>query len=113
MRKEIIINSAINEVRVAITEDGHLAEFFIEIPEKEKLVGNVYYGKISKVASALNAAFVDIGMNQDAYLHFSDVDDKNIYNNFDTSDENDLDDESDKITDTVDNDDNKKENNEV
>ncbi len=75
MRKEIIINSAINEVRVAITEDGHLAEFFIEQPEKEKLIGNVYYSKVTKIASGINAAFVDIGLTQDAFLHFSDVED--------------------------------------
>ena len=78
MRKEIIINSAINEVRVAITEEGHLAEFFIEVPEREKLLGNIYYGKISKIATGINAAFVNIGLSQDAFLHFSDVDDTNI-----------------------------------
>ncbi|MDR0926270.1 MAG: Rne/Rng family ribonuclease [Ignavibacteria bacterium] len=83
MRKEIIINSTINEVRVAITEDGHLAEYLIELPEKEKLLGNVYYGKISKVATGISAAFVDVGMHQDGFLHFSDVDDTNLYNNFD------------------------------
>lgn len=75
MRKEIIINSAINEVRIAITEEGHLAEYFIEHPDKEKLLGNVYYGKVSKVATGINAAFVNIGLSQDAFLHFSDVED--------------------------------------
>jgi ribonuclease G len=87
MRKEIIINSAINEVRVAITEDGHLAEFFVEFPEKEKSVGNVYYGKISKVATGINAAFVDIGKHQNAFLHFSDVNDTSSYGSFDSFDE--------------------------
>ena len=99
MRKEIIINSAINEVRVAITEDGHLSEYFIEVPEKEKLVGNVYYGKISKIATALNAAFVNIGTQQDAFLHFSDVDDKNPEQNLDT-DDSDLDVENEEIIET-------------
>ena len=75
MKKEIIINAAINEVRVAITEDGKLGEFFIELPEKVRYIGNVYYGRVNKVASGLNAAFIDIGLNQDAFLHFSDVDD--------------------------------------
>ena len=87
IRKEIIINSAINEVRVAITEDGHLAEFFIELPEKEKLLGNIYYGKVSKVATGINAAFIDIGTHQDAFLHFSDVDETNLYNSFDIEDD--------------------------
>ncbi len=75
MRKEIIINSTINEVRVAITEDGQLAEFFIEFPEKERYIGNVYLGKVNKVMQGINAAFIDIGLRQDAFLHFSDVDD--------------------------------------
>lgn len=91
MRKEIIINSAINEVRVATTEDGHLAEFLIEYPEKEKLLGNVYYGKVSKINTGINAAFVDIGLHQDAFLHFSDVDDTNLYNNFDADEDEEID----------------------
>ena len=74
MKKEIIINSGINEVRIAITEDGKLAEFFIEMPEKERSIGNVYFGKVNKVIQGINAAFIDIGNSQDAFLHFSDVD---------------------------------------
>lgn len=74
MKKEILINSSINEVRVAITEDGKLAEFFIEFPEKERIVGNIYLGKVNKVVTGINAAFINIGFNQDAFLHFSDVD---------------------------------------
>jgi ribonuclease G len=75
MKKEIIINSAINEVRVAITEDGELAEYFIELPNKERYIGSIYYGKVSKILQGINAAFIDIGLNQDAFLHFSDIDD--------------------------------------
>ena len=73
MKKEIIINSAINEVRIAITEDNRLAEFFIETPDKERSVGNIYLGKIKKIIPGINAAFVDIGQGQDAFLHFSDI----------------------------------------
>lgn len=75
MKKEIIINSAINEVRVAITEDGELAEYFIELPNKERYIGSIYYGRVSKILPGINAAFIDIGLNQDAFLHFSDVED--------------------------------------
>ena len=73
MRKEIIINSAINDTRVAITEDGELAEFFIELPSKERFIGNIYYGRVNRIVTGLNAAFIDIGLNQDAFLHFSDI----------------------------------------
>lgn len=74
MKKEIIINSTVNEVRVAITEDDSLAEFFIETPEKKRIVGNIYLGKVTNIKQGLNAAFVNIGFRSDAFLHFSDVD---------------------------------------
>lgn len=74
MKKEIIINSTLNEVRIAITEDSRLAELFIDFPDKERLIGNIYLGKVNKVVQGINAAFINIGFNQDAFLHFSDVD---------------------------------------
>ncbi len=49
LKKEIIINAALDEVRIAITEDGKLAELFIELPDKERAVGSVYLGKVTKV----------------------------------------------------------------
>ncbi len=74
MNKKIIINSTLNELRVAITEDEELAEFFIELPDREKYIGNIYLGKVNKIVTGINAAFINIGLNQDAFLHFSDVD---------------------------------------
>lgn len=76
MKKEILISSAINEIRIAITEDGRLAEYFVELPEKEKFVGNIYLGKVDRILPSLNAAFINIGLPQNAFLHFSDVDDR-------------------------------------
>jgi ribonuclease G len=78
IKKEIVINSALNEVRIAITENGKLAEFFIETPDKERSVGNIYLGKVKKIVPGLNAAFVNIGFGQDAFLHFSDIEDSNF-----------------------------------
>ncbi|HNW60562.1 MAG TPA: Rne/Rng family ribonuclease [bacterium] len=75
MKKDIIINIAIGESRVAILEDGRLAELYLEKPENERMVGDIYYGKVAKVIKGMQAAFVDIGLNQDAFLHFSDVSD--------------------------------------
>ncbi|TAE23792.1 MAG: Rne/Rng family ribonuclease [Candidatus Kapaibacterium sp.] len=75
MRKEILINTSLNEIRVAITENGRLAELFWELPEKERHVGNVYVGRVQRIVQGMNAAFVDIGLEQDAFLHFSDVGD--------------------------------------
>jgi len=76
MKKVILISSAINETRIAITEDGKLAEYFVETPDKEKFVGNIYLGRITRILPSLNAAFVDIGLKQNAFLHFSDVDER-------------------------------------
>jgi ribonuclease G len=74
MKKDILINSGVNELRAAIVEDGNLAEYFIEFPEKRRIVGNIYLGKVSNIIQGINAAFVDIGFKNDAFLHFSDVD---------------------------------------
>lgn len=76
MRKEIIINSTSSQNRVAITEDSKLADFFIEHPEKRRMVGNIYLGKIARVLPGIRAAFIDIGLKHDAFLHFSDIGDK-------------------------------------
>jgi len=73
MKKEIIINAAANETRIAITEDGRLAELFVETANKEKMVGDIYLGKVAKVMPGIKAAFIDLGLNQDGFLHFSDI----------------------------------------
>lgn len=91
MKKEILISSTLNETRIAITEHGELAELFVEVPEKERYVGNVYMGRVEKIIQGMNAAFVDIGLNQGAFLHFSDVD-SSLEESFSTDDEEDADD---------------------
>ena len=74
MKKEIILNSSVNQVRACITENGDIAEYFIEFPEKERIIGNIYLGKVTNVVQGINACFVNIGFQSDAFLHFSDVD---------------------------------------
>ncbi len=73
MKKDIIINSTANEHRIAILEDGKLAELFVETPGKERMVGDIYFGKVAKVMPGIRAAFIDVGLQQDAFLHFSDI----------------------------------------
>ncbi len=73
MKKDIIINCATSETRIAILEDGRLVELFIERPENERMVGDIYIGRVVNVVKGMDAAFVDIGLQQDAFLHFSDV----------------------------------------
>jgi len=73
MRKEIIINATANEIRIAITEDKRLAELYVETPEKERMVGDIFLGRVARVMPGIRAAFIDLGLKQDAFLHFSDI----------------------------------------
>ena len=94
MKKEIIINSTANEHRIAILEDGRLAELFVETPGKDRNVGDIYLGKVAKVMPGIRAAFIDIGINQDAFLHFSDIGSSQQDYNVLFEDDDDDDDES-------------------
>ena len=76
MTKEIIINSSTVQTRVAITEDGNLVDFFVDYPEKRRMVGDIYLGKVARVLPGIKAAFIDIGMKHDGFLHFSDIADR-------------------------------------
>lgn len=93
MKKEILINATVNEVRVGITEDAKLVEFFVEHPDNERIIGNIYYGKVQKIVQGMNAAFIDIGLAQDAFLHFSDVEDS-LESSMYTEEDDDDDDET-------------------
>lgn len=73
MTKEIIINSSSNQTRVAITEDGNLVDFFVDYPENRRMVGDIYLGRVARVLPGIRAAFIDIGMKHDGFLHFSDI----------------------------------------
>ncbi|RJP75404.1 MAG: Rne/Rng family ribonuclease [Candidatus Zixiibacteriota bacterium] len=73
MKKEIIINSGPSETRIAMLEDGELVELFVERPQNERTLGNIYKGVVRKVVPGMQAAFVSIGGESDAFLHFSDV----------------------------------------
>ncbi len=73
MTKEILINIGIDENRVAILEDGVLAEFLIERPEEQRRAGNIYRGKVENVLPGMQAAFIDIGEEKNAFLYIDDV----------------------------------------
>jgi ribonuclease G len=72
MKQEILINSTPQENRIAIVEDGFLAEFLIERKEEMGIAGNIYKGKVSRVLPGMQAAFVDISMEKAGFLHASD-----------------------------------------
>src|SRR2546426_11760192 len=73
MRREILIDSATPEIRVALIEDDVLTEIFIERPSGRGITGNVYKGRVSNVLPGMQAAFVDIGTGRDAFLYVHDI----------------------------------------
>jgi ribonuclease G len=73
MVKEMIISSTPHETRVAILEDDQVVEVFIERESSRGVVGNIYKGRVSKVLPGMQSAFVDLGLERDAFLYVSDV----------------------------------------
>jgi len=73
MKNQIIIHAAANQTRVALIENGELAQLFIESPENQRTVGNIYLAEVHKVMAGIRAAFIDMGTQKDAFLHFSDT----------------------------------------
>jgi len=71
VRNEILISSDPWENRVAIMEDGELAELYIE--REEKVIGSIYKGKVHNVLPGMGAAFVDIGLGRNAFLYVDDI----------------------------------------
>jgi ribonuclease G len=73
MHKEIFINESMGETRIAIQEDGQLVEVYIEKQDNHRMVGNVYKGKVENVLPGMQAAFVDVGYELNAFLPFSEI----------------------------------------
>ena len=78
--KEVIINAESLETRVGVLEEGKLEEFTIERTTEERLVGSIFKGKVRNLEDGLKAAFVDIGFEKNAFLHYWDI----VPNNFDS-----------------------------
>ncbi len=70
---EIVINAGSRETRIALLEEGRLTELFLERPDSVRMVGAVYKGKVTSVVPAIQAAFVDLGTQQSAFLQLSDL----------------------------------------
>lgn len=71
MSKEIIVNVDTRETRVAVVESGKLVEFYVE--REERVVGSIYKCKVANVLAGMDAAFVDIGLERNAFLYVADV----------------------------------------
>lgn len=73
MNRELIINTSSNEVNIALLEDKFLVELHKEKTNSSYGVGDIYLGKVRKIMPGLNAAFVDVGYEKDAFLHYLDL----------------------------------------
>ena len=73
MNSELIIDASSSEVTIALTEDKQLVELNTEKKENNFSVGDIYLGRVKKLMPSLNAAFVDIGYEKDAFLHYLDL----------------------------------------
>lgn len=73
LRRELLVNATPPETRVAILEDGRTVEVLHERRGRQGLVGNVYLGRVHRVLPGMQAAFVSIGLERDAFLYVEDV----------------------------------------
>lgn len=73
MNKELIINAAPGGVEIALLEDKKLVELHHEKADANFAVGDLYLGKVKKLIPGLNAAFIDVGFEKDAFLHYTDL----------------------------------------
>jgi len=72
-RKLILVADDGHELRVALVEDGRLAEIYIERPEKKSYLGDIYQGKVDSVMGGIDAAFVDFGLEKNGFLYVDEV----------------------------------------
>jgi len=73
MLKELVVNAAPHETRVALLENGTIVEVFIERQDETSIAGNIYKGRVQRVLPGMQAAFVDIGFDQAAFIYVDDV----------------------------------------
>src|SRR5664279_1278213 len=73
MNKELIINASGEGVEIALLEDKKLVELHYERGQDQFAVGDLYLGRVKKLMPGLNAVFVDVGYEKDAFLHYLDL----------------------------------------
>lgn len=73
MKREYLLERVQGQTRLAVLEDSQLCELYYERPGSEKLSGNIYLGRVQNILPGMNAAFVDIGLDKNAFLHADDI----------------------------------------
>src|SRR5512140_3838227 len=72
MNKELYVSSTPHETKVALVEDDQLAEIYFEREQEYTLAGSIYKGRVTRVLPGMQSAFVEIGLERDAFLYVSD-----------------------------------------
>ncbi len=80
MERKIIISSVINQILVGIVEDQTLAEFFVERENQQRTVGSIFKGRVENVLPGMSAAFLNIGLERNAFLYVDDIENPNGQN---------------------------------
>jgi len=73
MARDLIVSTTPEETRVALLEDGVVSELFLEREAQRGIVGSIYKGQVTRVLPGMQSAFVDLGLERDAFLHAADV----------------------------------------
>src|SRR5881296_855502 len=71
--KRLVVSTTPHETRAALLEDGIVSELFLERARSRGIAGNIYKGRVRKVLPGMQSAFVDLGLEKDAFLYVSDV----------------------------------------
>src|SRR5713226_9965179 len=72
MSKELVVSATRHETRVAVLEDDQLVEIYFQREKEYSLAGSIHKGRVTRVLPGMQSAFVDIGLDRDAFLYVSD-----------------------------------------
>src|SRR5579871_2557862 len=72
MSKELVVSSTRHETRVALLEDDQVVELYYQREKEYSLAGSIHKGRVTRVLPGMQSAFVDIGLERDAFLYVSD-----------------------------------------
>jgi ribonuclease G len=72
-KRELIVSVDVGEQRVAVLEDGRVAEVYLERPDRRSIAGNIYLGVVDNVLPGMEAAFVEIGLEKNGFLYVDEI----------------------------------------
>src|SRR5262249_54306429 len=72
-KRELLVSVDVTEQRVAVLEDGRVAEVYLERPDRRSIAGNIYKGVVDNVLPGMEAAFVEIGLEKNGFLYVDEI----------------------------------------